>query len=196
MNFLAHCALGARSDALLVGGFLGDFVKGPVPETLPQAVQDGIRLHRRIDAYSATEPHIRASIARLPAALRRFTPPFVDLLADHLLALDFAAQHGEPLRTFSARVYRAIGAHRAWLRPEAAHFFDMMQDTDLFERYRDFASVERAFARLMKRLRREDATRPIVAQASACYDDLARDFAIYYPNLKRHADAWLVERGL
>jgi acyl carrier protein phosphodiesterase len=194
LNFLAHCALGSRSDALLVGGFLGDFVKGTVPLELPPAVQDGIRLHRRIDAFSATEPHLRASVARLPSDLRRFAPPFVDLLADHLLALDFTAQHGEPLATFAARAYRAIADHRELLPTGAERFFDAMQQVDLFDRYREFASVERAFARLMARIDRKDAVAPMVAQASAHYDALARDFAAYYPNLKQHADAWLAAR--
>ena len=195
MNFLAHCALGSRSDALLVGGFLGDFVKGTVPTDLPQAVQDGIRLHRRLDAFSATEPHLRASVARLPLDLRRVAPPFVDLLADHLLALDFDSHHGEPLAAFATRAYRAIEAHRALLPAAAERFFDAMQKVDLFDRYREFASVERAFARLMKRVGREDVIAPMVAQARAHYDDLAKDFAIYYPSLKHHADAWLASRA-
>ena len=194
MNFLAHCALGSRSDALLVGGFLGDFVKGPVPTDLPELVQDGIRLHRRLDAFSATEPHLRASVARLPAELRRVAPPFVDLLADHLLALDFEVQHGEPLAAFATRAYRAIEAHRPLLPAQAERFFDAMQRVDLFDRYREFASVERAFARLMARLDRPDAIAPMVARARAHYDDLAGDFKLYYPSLKRHADAWIAAR--
>jgi acyl carrier protein phosphodiesterase len=195
VNFLAHCALGARSDELLVGGFLGDFVKGPVPTDLPATIQEGIRLHRRLDAYSATEPHIRASVARLPTQLRRFAPPFVDLLADHLLALDFVAQHGESLCAFSARAYRAIESRRELLPAAAERFFDAMQEADLFDRYRDFASVERAFARLMARVGREDAIAPMVAQARTRYDELGRDFASYYPNLRAHADAWLESRA-
>ena len=35
MNFLAHCVLGHPDEALMAGGYLGDFVKGPVPSDLP-----------------------------------------------------------------------------------------------------------------------------------------------------------------
>ena len=86
MNYLAHCALGSAHPEYLVGGFLGDFVKGAVPVHLPQRIQVGIRLHRRLDAYSATQPDIADSIARLPRSLRRVAPIFIDLLADHYLA--------------------------------------------------------------------------------------------------------------
>jgi acyl carrier protein phosphodiesterase len=191
VNFLAHCALGDRSDELIVGGFMGDFLKGPVPEHLPYAVGAGVRLHRRLDAFSATEPNLRASCARLPADLRRFAPPFVDLLADHLLARTFAAHHGEPLERFGPRAYDAIDAGRVWLPARARRFFDYMRDHDLFLRYREIEAVEHAFARIMSRLGRDDVVAPMVAAAHAHYDALARDFEAYYPALRAHASAWL-----
>ena len=68
MNFLAHCLIGARAredDAgLIAGGFLGDFIKGPVPASMPPALQAGVRLHRRIDAYSNQQPDLLRSAHR------------------------------------------------------------------------------------------------------------------------------------
>lgn len=195
MNFLAHCALGGRSDALLVGSFLGDFVKGPIPPSLPSEIGHGVRLHRRIDAFSNAEPHIRTSVSRLPATLRRFAPPFIDLLADHLLALRFEHYHGEPLRDFSQRAYGAIEAERRLLTPRANRFFDFVQTTDLFDRYRELEAVERAFARIMDRLDRPQLVAPMMMTATGCLDALEADFARYYPNLVAHADAWLATNG-
>lgn len=191
MNFLAHCALAATSDQLLVGGFLGDFVKGAIPESLPTEIRRGIRLHRRLDAFSNTEPLIQVSVSRLPKHLRRFAPPFVDLLADHLLARDFERHHGEPLTTFSRRSYGLLDDHRAWLPASAARFLDFMRDADLFDRYREFDSVGIAFNRLMARLDRVDVVAPMVARAQAQLADLQRDFELYYPSLRDHAAAWL-----
>jgi acyl carrier protein phosphodiesterase len=195
VNFLAHCALGDRTDALLVGGYLGDFQKGPVPTDLPAGVRLGIRLHRRIDAFSGTEPAIRASIDRLPTALRRFAPPFVDLLADHFLAQDFERLHRTPLAEFSRRSYAAIDAHRSLLPPRALRFFEYMRDVDLFARYREFESVERAFERLMTRLGRQDAVAPLLAAAQREVAPLREDFARFYPALRVHADEWLAANG-
>ena len=86
VNFLAHCLLGHPHEALMAGGFIGDFVKGPVPETLPPELQAGVRLHRRVDAVSNRLPGIRTSVGRLDPELRRVGPVLLDILGDHCLA--------------------------------------------------------------------------------------------------------------
>ncbi|MEM8767504.1 MAG: hypothetical protein AAGE43_08685 [Pseudomonadota bacterium] len=70
MNFLAHCLIGHeaaagtdRASPLLAGGFLGDFIKGRVPEAMPGDLALGVRLHRRVDAFSNQQPAIRRSCA-------------------------------------------------------------------------------------------------------------------------------------
>jgi acyl carrier protein phosphodiesterase len=191
VNFLAHCALAAAHDDLMVGGFLGDFVKGPVPTNLPALVGQGIRLHRRIDAFSNSEPSIRTSVARLPKAYRRLAPPFVDLLADHLLASAFTDHHGADLEVFTARVYGALDQRDAALNARARRYFEFMRDTDLFDRYRDLAAVEQAFARIALRLGRPEAVLPFMAAVAADYDGFTADFSRYYPALVSHADAWI-----
>mgnify|MGYP003629303282 FL=1 len=65
MNYLAHfhlaqqlasrCGLDERDamqQGLLIGGLLGDFVKGPLRGNYPATWEVGIRLHRRIDALT------------------------------------------------------------------------------------------------------------------------------------------------
>jgi acyl carrier protein phosphodiesterase len=195
VNFLAHCALGDGSDALLAGGFLGDFVKGAVPEDVPDDVQTGIRLHRRLDAFSATEPGMQASVSRLPRALRRFAPPFVDLLADHLLARDFEGIHGVPLAHFSTRVFDAIATHDDLLPPRARRFLAFMRSTNLFLRYREIDAVEDAFARVTIRLGHPEIAAPMLAAARAQIVPLTADFETYYPRLRAHAGEWLRARA-
>ena len=51
MNHLAHLLLAERSNGLLVGGFLGDFVKGRLKGDRPTAIEQGIKLHRYIDHH-------------------------------------------------------------------------------------------------------------------------------------------------
>ena len=55
MNFLAHAWLAGESPALVVGGVFGDWVKGPLPGTLPADLARGVALHRAIDAFAETD---------------------------------------------------------------------------------------------------------------------------------------------
>ena len=70
MNFLAHCALtqdasdcwengDALRSGLLAGAILADFGKGPIASKWPLELQAGVRLHRRIDAFTNQHGVIR-----------------------------------------------------------------------------------------------------------------------------------------
>lgn len=191
MNFLAHCALAGSDPQHLVGGFLGDFVKGPVPEQLPVGVQIGVRLHRRLDAFSAEQTDIRCSVERLPRHLRRLAPVFVDLLADHFLAIHFRRMHGEPLSGFERRAYQTLARHSDSFPPRAQRFFDYLHNHAVFSRYTDVTTVGRAFERIGERLRITDVAAPAMAALTEHYEAFEADFLRYYPALQRHSEGWL-----
>jgi acyl carrier protein phosphodiesterase len=193
VNFLAHCALGSGHPHHLVGGFLGDFIKGVVPAELPPHIQVGIRLHRRIDAYSARQDDIKTSVERLPARLRRVAPVFIDLVADHFLARHFEVIYGEPLATFAQHSYATLAKHVAYFPLSARRFFDFMRTYDMFGRYVRIDAVERAFGRIGERLGRTDIVAESMAALRADYDQYEADFLRYYPALREHADRWLVD---
>ena len=96
MNFLAHAWLAGESPALVVGGVFGDWVKGPLPGTLPADLARGVALHRAIDAFAETHPAFRASRARVSAARRCYAGVLVDIFWGHLLARDGALHAGGP----------------------------------------------------------------------------------------------------
>ena len=52
MNFLFHMLLSGNDEQLLVGNFIGDFVKGPLQERFEPRIRQGVMLHRQIDSYA------------------------------------------------------------------------------------------------------------------------------------------------
>lgn len=195
MNFLAHCALGGADPELVVGGFLGDFVKGVVPGDLPAGIQAGIRLHRRVDAYSNTQPDIRRSVARFPPELRRVAPVFVDLIADHFLALEFERHFDESLAEFCRRTYAALDTHLDSLPAPARRFRRFAEDTDLFERYRHVETVARGFRRIAERLSMPDVDTAGTRTLEAEYAGLLSDFGRYFPDIRDHATGWIASNA-
>ena len=196
MNFLAHCAIADRAPErahpdLIAGGFLGDFVKGPVPESLPATLATGVRLHRRIDAYSNEHSGIAASCGRFEAPLRRFAPIFVDGVADHLLARHWTRFHPRPLEQFTAETYQAIDRHAHRLPPAGLRFFDYMREADLLARYQGREAMERGLGAVLRRLRREALTAEAIAAVETLLPALEADFLDYYPDLVTHAAGWL-----
>ena len=206
MNFLAHClipdlALKDTHPDLIAGGFFGDFIKGPLSvndalaDPLPEDLVNGIRLHRRIDAFSNQLPGIRASCARFPVALRRFAPIFVDLVADHLLARAWARYHPQPLTSFSAGAYATIAPHVPRLPESGQRFYRYMSAHDLLARYRDLDTLHQSLGSVARRLKREPLTDSINDAVDQQLPGLAADFDDYFPALVAHANEWLKSRG-
>src|SRR5438094_5646041 len=60
MNYLAHLFLAGDTAELLIGNLAGDFVKGPLRDEFTPGIREGIRQHRRLDAFTDTHPHMAA----------------------------------------------------------------------------------------------------------------------------------------
>jgi acyl carrier protein phosphodiesterase len=206
MNFLAHCLIGAQATSqlpagrataidpdLVAGGFLGDFIKGRVPESMPAGLARGVRLHRRVDAYSNQQPSIRRSCDRFPAQLRRLAPVFVDIIADHLLSRNWSSYHDLPITAFTADTYELIAGYDDWLSGSARRFFTYMRDTDLLAAYADWDVTLRALYSITRRLNQETLNGQLESAVSAIIDDLAGDFSEYFPDIVDHAQRWLVD---
>ncbi len=72
MNFLAHAVLAGDDPALIVGGVVGDWIKGPLPGALPADLARGVALHRAIDSHAETHPAFQRSRNRVSPARRRY----------------------------------------------------------------------------------------------------------------------------
>lgn len=195
MNFLAHCTLAYPETGLIAGGFIGDFIKGPVPDALPDPLQAGIRLHRRIDAVSSRLPGVASSVRRLDPKLRRAAPVLLDVIADHCLALRWDSHGHGDLTTFTALAYDAIGGYEQFLPEHGREYFGRVRDADVFARYREPRTVRRAMTYILERLRLAHLASELDAIVGAQLPVLMGDFEEYFPELRTAVAAWKEENG-
>ena len=179
----------------MAGGFIGDFVKGPVPETLPQPLRDGIRLHRRIDAASNGLAGIAASVRRLHPALRRVAPVLIDIVADHCLAKSWARHGCGELPAFAQTAYAAIDAWRHCLQPEGKRFFSHVRERDLLTRYAQPETAMRGMKHVLERLRQGHLARHLNGVMDDALPALAMDFEGYFPKLEEAVAEWKLAAG-
>ena len=85
MNYIAHIHLAASTNTSLLGNFLGDFVKGKDLSFLPEELQHGIWLHRKIDVFTDSHAEIKALKRQFPGELQRMSGVCLDIWFDHLL---------------------------------------------------------------------------------------------------------------
>lgn len=85
MNYIAHLHIASMTNTSLLGNFLGDFVKGSNLSGYSEVLQQGIRLHRRVDHLTDTNATLLQIRQAFPQPLRKTAPIVVDVIFDHLL---------------------------------------------------------------------------------------------------------------
>lgn len=186
MNYLAHLHLGGDRPAQLLGSLYGDFVKGPLAGQWPAEIEAGIRLHRRIDAFTDSHALIHSAKARFPSERRRMAGVLLDVFFDHCLARDWGRFSGEPLEHFTQRVYGVLG-RTPGLPERLARIAPRMAAQDWLGSYRQFEVLQDVVAGMSRRLSRPSLLDGAWDELDRLYEPLSSDFREFYPELQSFA---------
>lgn len=190
MNFLAHAFLAGDNPALVVGGVVGDWIKGPLPGTLPEDLARGVALHRAIDSFAETHPAFRCSRTRFSAGRRRYGGVLVDIFYDHLLARDWARFHEATLAAYCAGVYREISRRLDELPAAARPALQLMADEDWLSSYTDLAGIADVLARMARRARQPNPLAGGEQEFLADAAGFAGDFQAWLPDAAEFVRQW------
>ncbi len=190
MNYLAHLLLAEPTAEGWLGGLMGDFVKGTVDARLAPAVQRGIRLHRRIDAFTDAHTVHRRSRDRIGPPRRRFAGIIIDVCYDHFLAISWHRHADEPLDRFVGRVYAVLAEHEAELPERLRRIAPRMAEQDWLGSYRDLETVGLALDGIATRSPRIAPLAGAIEDVRTSYRELSRDFDQFFPELVAHAEAF------
>jgi len=187
VNFLAHAYLARGSDRSILGGLMGDFVKGPLQGRYDAELTRALTLHRRIDSYTDAHDVVRCSRRRVSPARRRFAGILVDMFYDHFLARLWQEYSDVPLEQFTAYVYAVMREHRALLPERLQHVAAHMADGDWLASYRSVEAVAAALDRMGGRLTRGNAILHSGDELVAGYEAFEADFRLFFPDVVRFA---------
>jgi acyl carrier protein phosphodiesterase len=189
LNHLAHFHLAGECEHLVVGALLGDYVKGPLTGALPPALERGVKLHRRVDAFTDSHAALRALRVHFGPGERRLAGVVTDLFFDYLLTRHWQLFHAAALDAFSARVYAILERHARALPPPAARQARRIVEHDLLCRYGEAAVLEGTLERLGEVLRQPQAMRAATAVAWSRIGEFEESFLAFYPQLVEIAGA-------
>ncbi len=191
MNFLAHLFLSRNNDNLVIGNYLGDFVKGDIKGQYSHSITKGIRLHRQIDSF--TDSHsIRIEQRKLfSKKRRRYAGVILDVVYDHFLSRNWAEFTSESRVQFINKVYQILGQHNDIFPDQARFFLNWMLTVDALNSYHHLMGIENTF-NLMSRRGRTHA--PLIGASSEIrenYDEIKEGFMLFFPDLMRQSAVWI-----
>jgi acyl carrier protein phosphodiesterase len=183
MNHLAHLFLADPAPESRAGNQAGDFVKGPLGERFSPAMREGIRQHRRIDAFTDSHPAAGAFRRVLAPEHGHYSRVIADMFFDHFLACRFEELAGEPLETFLARTFAAIDPLTDSLPGMLRVLYPRIRDERWLESYRHVEAMHGALANISRRFTRrprlETATRHLIESRA----ELERHFDTFFPEV-------------
>ena len=119
MNFLGHLFFSNNDLDLMIANLYGDSVKGTKYKHYSKPIQQGIKLHRKIDSYMDHHPDVKKLRMHLYKDLPKIAGVAVDLMFDHLLAKKWDEFHHKKLDVFLEEFYN----HRSPLELEMTSDF-------------------------------------------------------------------------
>jgi acyl carrier protein phosphodiesterase len=196
LNYLAHAYLSFGHPEILLGNMISDFVKGRKQYDYPPLVQEGIRLHRQIDAFTDSHPITAAAKRFFKPAVGAYAGPFVDVAFDHFLAVDTMVLSEEEWKHTCEHTYTQLKAQADLFPEKFARIFPYMEGQDWLFNYRHHWGISNSFTGLSRRAAYLTGNEPAMEAFTRHYDELAGLFGKFFPDVKKMAETHLNDRSI
>jgi acyl carrier protein phosphodiesterase len=195
MNFLAHLYLSGDDPKVMVGNFIGDFVKGRnLVSRFEPTIVLGIELHRAIDHFTDTHKIVQQSKKRLAGKYRHYAGVVVDVFYDHFLSSKWSDYHPLALADFAQASYKQLQENDPILPNDVKLMLPYMVRGNWLVAYSKVDGVKQALTGIASRTpyvsNMENATEDLTEH----YEAFASDFTAFFPQLKDFADDYLKAR--
>ncbi len=187
MNFLAHLHLSGNDPSILVGNFIGDFVKGKQLNEFEAKVQQGISLHRMIDHFTDTHKIVDLSKSRLRGKYRHYAGVIVDIFYDHFLAKNWGQYSNLPLTDFASRCYQTVQMHSAILPERVNYMLPYMIRQNWLVSYAEIEGISQALHGMSRRTKFNSRMEEAPEDLRAHYEEFEGEFTAFYPELQKLA---------
>lgn len=184
MNFLAHLYLSGKSPEVILGNFIGDYVKGNKYERYPLNVQKGILLHRKIDSFTDSHPLVKQSAARLQSRYRKYSGVVVDLFYDHFLAANWDLYSSQSLSDYVSGVHKLFLKNYFKLPGEVKQFLPFLIKSRRLETYRHLDGIMRSLNIMAGYSSLPAETDFAMQQLTLHYQDFESEFLCFFEDLR------------
>ena len=187
--------LSGDDDQLLVGNFIGDFVKGPLQGRFQPRVRQGVTLHRKIDSFADHNEHFRRSRLCLSGDYGRYRAVMVDMFYDYYLVNSWGTWSHEPFADYLARTRKVVEEHHHELPPEMHRMVPIIFE-ELLPSYGTIEGIGSALSRLSNRITRPNPLSGAEVELLRQHDALQTDFNAFTPEIRRFVDELVGSGGL
>lgn len=181
MNFLAHTYLSGCNEEIIVGNFMGDYVKGRNYLDFPEQVKKGIVIHRDIDSFTDMHPITRRSKQLIADRYHKYAGIIIDIFYDHFLASLWEDFSTLPLNEFVSRTYDLLKRNYQVLPPAIKRWFPTFLENNWMMAYQTVSGIELVLERMASNTSLPNHAGYAVNVLSDRYEVLKDDFLEFFP---------------
>jgi len=181
LNFLAHTYLSGCNEELIVGNFMGDYVKGRNYLGFPEQVKKGILVHRDIDSFTDMHPITRRNKQRVASKYHKYAGIIVDIFYDHFLASLWDKYSNLPLDDFVSRTYDLLKRNYQVLPSAIKKWFPTFLENNWMMAYRSLEGIELVLERMAANTSLPNHAGYAVGVLSDQYTVFQKDFIDFFP---------------
>lgn len=183
MNFLAHTYLSGSSDEILVGNFIGDYVKGRYFSQFPEEIRQGIIMHRNIDNYTDTHPIVKQTKLHFSEKYGKYAGIVVDIIYDHYLAKFWHQYCDVQLDDFIINLHKRLSSYYPIFPVKVKEFFPKFIKNNWIKAYTSLEGLERVLNGMSRTTSLPNETNFAMKSIILNYDQIGEEFNIYFPQL-------------
>ncbi len=183
MNFLAHTYLSGTSDEILVGNFIGDYVKGRYFSNYPEEIRQGIIIHRNIDNYTDTHAIVKQTKSHFAERYGKYAGIVVDIIYDHYLAKFWNLYCDIQLDEFIINLHKRLSGFYPIFPPRVKEFFPKFIKNNWIKAYTSLDGLERVLFGMSRTTSLPNETSFAMQSLILNYDEIGEEFKAYFPQL-------------
>jgi acyl carrier protein phosphodiesterase len=188
LNYLAHAFLSFNDEKILVGNLLGDFVKGRKQlEKLPLEIQQGIILHRKIDAFTDSHKMVKQSIKRLKPTQKRYASVVSDIFYDYFLSKNWKKYTSLEIQIFANQTYLHLEGNYEFMSERPLSVYKKMIAANWLVDYGSYENIDFVMGKLSNRIKNPTNLHQAVNDLKTHEIGLNEDFIQFFPELMTFA---------
>ncbi len=158
MNFLAHLYLSGNHEEIMVGNFIGDYVKGKEYLYYPEKIRKGIMLHRYIDSYTDSHPITKISRAHVSEKYGKYSGIVIDIFYDYFLSSTWSTYSPLGLQDFIDYSFDTLKKHYYDYPQGIKNWFPNFIKNNWLSKYSNIEGIEEVLYRMSGRTSLPDHT--------------------------------------
>jgi acyl carrier protein phosphodiesterase len=185
MNYLAHIFLSGTDEAVVIGNFIGDYVKGRDYLMYPPNIRKGLVLHRKIDWFTDTHKIVQQSKKYFAPRYHKWAGITIDIIYDHFLIKNWSKFCPVSLDEYKQDIFDVLQKYYPVLPERVKYFVSSFIQNDWIGTCSTQEGIINILYRMSLRTPLPDESAFAAEVLHKYYIQLDSEFMTYFPELIR-----------